>query len=84
MSIKYCVYDHPLCDKMVEVVVTTSANKIYVSMQTTGGKHVYTVTKINPLSNLLEPNIMDFTLWLDLSPNILDSSINLWVKDMMS
>ena len=41
MSIKYCVYDHPLCDKMVEVVVTTSANKIYVSMQTTGGKHVY-------------------------------------------
>ena len=44
----------------------------------------YTVTKIIPLSNLLEPNIMDFTLWLDLGPNILDSSINLWVNDMMS
>ena len=44
----------------------------------------YTDTKIIPLSNLLEPNIMDFTLWLDLSPNILDSSINLRVKDMMS
>ena len=44
----------------------------------------YTVTKIIPLSNLLEPNIMDLSLWLDLSPNILDSSINLWVKDMMS
>ena len=29
-------------------------------------------------------NIMDFRLWLDLGPNILDSSINLWVKDMMS
>ena len=42
-----------------------------------------TVTKIIPLSNLLEPNIMDFTLWLDLSPNMLDSSKNLWVKDMM-
>lgn len=40
MSIKYCVYDHPSCDKMVGVVVTTSANKIYVSMQTVGGKHV--------------------------------------------
>ena len=45
---------------------------------------IYTVTKIIPLSNLLEPNIMDLPLWLDLSPNILDSSINLWVKDMMS
>ena len=44
----------------------------------------YTVTKIIPLSNLLEPKIMDSGLWLDLSPNILDSSINLWVKDMMS
>ena len=44
----------------------------------------HTVTKIIPLSNLLEPNIMDLSLWLDLSPNILDSSINLWVKDMMS
>ena len=30
-----------LCDKMVKVVVTTFANKTYVSMQTTGGKHVY-------------------------------------------
>ena len=29
-------------------------------------------------------NIMDSRLWLDLGPNILDSSINLWVKDMMS
>ena len=47
-------------------------------------KIAYTVTKIIPLSNLLEPNIMDLPLWLDLSPNILDSSINLWVKDMMS
>jgi hypothetical protein len=45
---------------------------------------IYTVTKIIPLSNLLEPNIMDLPLWLDLSPNILDSSVNLWVKDMMS
>ena len=47
-------------------------------------KWKYTVTKIIPLSNLLEPNIMDLSLWLDLSPNILDSSVNLWVKDMMS
>ena len=46
-------------------------------------KH-YTVTKIIPLSNLLEPNIMDSGLWLDLGPNILDSSINLWVKDTKS
>ncbi len=42
MSIKYCVYDHPLCDKMVGVVVTTSANKIYVSMQAAGGKRMCT------------------------------------------
>ena len=33
--------------------------------------------------NLVQ-NIMDSGLWLDLVPNILDSSINLWVKDMMS
>ena len=31
-----------------------------------------------------EQNIMDSALWLDLGPNILDASINLWVKDMMS
>ena len=61
---------------------TLSKNKVYGC--TTQLSDAYTVTKIIPLSNLLEPNIMDSGLWLHLSPNILDSSINLWVKDMMS
>ena len=47
-------------------------------------KTVYTVTRIITLSNLLAPNILELSLWLYLGPNILDSSITLWVKDMMS
>ena len=61
-----------------------SAFKPFIYLSALEHWEVNTVTKIIPLSNLLEPNIMDLSLWLDLSPNILDSSINLWVKDMMS
>lgn len=51
VSIKYCVYDHPLRDKMVRVVVTTSANKIYVSMQPVGGQHVCGLVFGSPMCN---------------------------------